>query len=182
MLTRIDVAFSRDAGRKVYVQHRLRRAGGATLRLARGRRHVYVCGDATHMAPDVHAALIGIVAEQGGLGREARRANICAACSATAATSATSTEHDRMTSTLKDIDRSRDVSQPLDKLGPDETLKADSDYLRGTIATSLADRITGAVAGERHQADEVLRHLPAGRPRHPRRAAAAEARAGLLAS
>jgi hypothetical protein len=43
-------------------------------------------------------------------------------------------------------DRSRDVSQPLDRLGPDETLKADSDYLRGTIKESLADEITAAVA------------------------------------
>jgi sulfite reductase (NADPH) hemoprotein beta-component len=43
-------------------------------------------------------------------------------------------------------DRSRDISQPLDSLGPDETLKADSDYLRGTIAVSLADDITAAVA------------------------------------
>jgi sulfite reductase (NADPH) hemoprotein beta-component len=42
-------------------------------------------------------------------------------------------------------DRSRDVSQPLDKLGPDETLKANSDYLRGTITQSLADEVTAAV-------------------------------------
>jgi sulfite reductase (NADPH) hemoprotein beta-component len=43
-------------------------------------------------------------------------------------------------------DRSRDLSQPLDRLGPDETLKAESDYLRGTIKESLADEITAAVA------------------------------------
>ena len=42
-------------------------------------------------------------------------------------------------------DRSRDVSQPLDKLGPDETLKANSNQLRGTITKSLFDPITGAV-------------------------------------
>lgn len=42
-------------------------------------------------------------------------------------------------------DRSRDVSQPLDRRGPDETLKADSDCLRGTIKQSLADDITAAV-------------------------------------
>ena len=46
------------------------------------------------------------------------------------------------------IDRSRDLSQPLDKLGPDERMKADSDYLRGTIAEGLLDRITGAVPGD----------------------------------
>lgn len=42
-------------------------------------------------------------------------------------------------------DRSRDLSQPLDKLGPDETLKANSDQLRGTIIESLADPITASV-------------------------------------
>jgi len=43
------------------------------------------------------------------------------------------------------LDRSRDLSQPLDKLGPDETLKANSRQLRGTINESLFDPITGAV-------------------------------------
>lgn len=43
-------------------------------------------------------------------------------------------------------DRSRDLSQALDRLGPDETLKANSDQLRGTIALSLLDPITGSVS------------------------------------
>ena len=43
------------------------------------------------------------------------------------------------------IDRSRDISQSVDRLGPDEGMKNKSDYLRGTIAASLLDRITGAV-------------------------------------
>jgi len=46
------------------------------------------------------------------------------------------------------VDRSTDLSQPLDKLGPDETLKANSDYLRGNIAHDLLDRITGGVTFE----------------------------------
>ena len=46
------------------------------------------------------------------------------------------------------IDRSADLSQPLERLGPDETLKANSDQLRGTIALSLLDRITGAVSAD----------------------------------
>ena len=49
-------------------------------------------------------------------------------------------------STLE-IDRSRDVSQPLEKLGPDETLKAGSDQLRGTIAAGLEAELTAAVPG-----------------------------------
>lgn len=46
------------------------------------------------------------------------------------------------------IDRSADLSQPLERLGPDENLKANSDQLRGTIALSLLDRITGAVSAD----------------------------------
>lgn len=42
-------------------------------------------------------------------------------------------------------DRSQDVSQPVERLGPDESLKAASDYLRGTINEGLLDRITGAI-------------------------------------
>jgi sulfite reductase (NADPH) hemoprotein beta-component len=47
--------------------------------------------------------------------------------------------------TTRTIDRSTDLSQSLDKLGPDETLKHNSDYLRGHIARDLLDRITGGV-------------------------------------
>ncbi|MFL6844466.1 MAG: assimilatory sulfite reductase (NADPH) hemoprotein subunit [Allosphingosinicella sp.] len=46
------------------------------------------------------------------------------------------------------IDRSTDLSQPLDRLGPDERLKYHSDYLRGTIDRSLLDRISGGVVFE----------------------------------
>jgi sulfite reductase (NADPH) hemoprotein beta-component len=44
-------------------------------------------------------------------------------------------------------DRSRDLSQPLERLSADETLKANSDQLRGTIAEGLLDEVTGAVPG-----------------------------------
>ena len=46
------------------------------------------------------------------------------------------------------IDRSTDLSQPLDRLGPDERPKYDSYYLRGTIDTGLLDRISGGVRFE----------------------------------
>ena len=46
------------------------------------------------------------------------------------------------------IDRSTDISQPVEKLGPDEALKLHSDQLRGTIATALLDQITGGVTFE----------------------------------
>jgi len=46
------------------------------------------------------------------------------------------------------IDRSRDLSQPLENLHPNEAGKAKSDYLRGTIAESLSEPLTGAVREE----------------------------------
>ena len=56
-----------------------------------------------------------------------------------------------MTKTI-DLDRSADLSQPLDRLGPDEQLKQNSDYLRGNIALDLVDRITAGVTFENNAA------------------------------
>ncbi|MEM1261171.1 MAG: assimilatory sulfite reductase (NADPH) flavoprotein subunit [Pseudomonadota bacterium] len=66
VLTRMDVAFSRDQTAKIYVQDRLREHGTDVFAWLQRGAHLYVCGDATSMAPDVHAALIDIVAT--GLG------------------------------------------------------------------------------------------------------------------
>ena len=45
-------------------------------------------------------------------------------------------------------DRSRDRSQPLEKLHANERLKAASSFLRGTIAEGLEDPITGSISSE----------------------------------
>jgi sulfite reductase (NADPH) flavoprotein alpha-component len=58
VLTRLDTAFSRDGPEKVYVQHRLIDRAHELTRWIDEGAHVYVCGDAAHMAPDVHASLI----------------------------------------------------------------------------------------------------------------------------
>lgn len=50
-----------------------------------------------------------------------------------------------------EIDRSQDLSQPVEKLHPNEKIKAESDYLRGTITKSLDDPITGALVGNDHE-------------------------------
>ena len=47
---------------------------------------------------------------------------------------------------MADVDRSTDLSQPLDRLGPDERLKRDSDHLRGEIALDLLDRVSAGVS------------------------------------
>ncbi|HXS28624.1 MAG TPA: assimilatory sulfite reductase (NADPH) flavoprotein subunit [Steroidobacteraceae bacterium] len=70
LLTRMDVAFSRDQSSKVYVQHRMLEQGAELWRWIEDGAYVYVCGDAQHMAPDVHEALLKVVAEHGGLDEE----------------------------------------------------------------------------------------------------------------
>ena len=70
----IDLAFSRDQGQKVYVQNRLKEKGRDVYAWLEGGGHLYVCGDATRMAPDVHNALIDIVATHGGKSTEDAKA------------------------------------------------------------------------------------------------------------
>ncbi|MFX4228327.1 MAG: diflavin oxidoreductase [Porticoccaceae bacterium] len=65
LLSRLDVAFSRDGPEKVYVQHRIREAGTEFWRWLEDGAHIYVCGDANAMAPDVHEALIDVVSTHG---------------------------------------------------------------------------------------------------------------------
>lgn len=69
-LSRLDLAFSRDASRKTYVQHRLREQGREVHAWLRDGAYLYVCGDSAHMARDVHEALLEIVARHGGLSTE----------------------------------------------------------------------------------------------------------------
>ncbi len=60
-LARLDVAFSRDQAERRYVQHVLRERGRELVEWIDGGAHLYVCGDATRMAKDVHQALIEIL-------------------------------------------------------------------------------------------------------------------------
>ncbi|KXT56607.1 molybdopterin-dependent oxidoreductase [Gordonia sp. PS3] len=67
VLTRLDTAFSRDQPEKVYVQHLMRERAPEIWEWLRRGAHVYVCGDAKHMARDVDDTLKQIVAEHGRL-------------------------------------------------------------------------------------------------------------------
>jgi sulfite reductase (NADPH) flavoprotein alpha-component len=71
LLTRMDVAFSRDRAEKVYVQNRLKEKAAELYAWLEEGAHLYVCGDAAHMAPDVHAALLALIQDQGHVGPEA---------------------------------------------------------------------------------------------------------------
>lgn len=69
-LHRLDLAFSRDQAQKVYVQHKLREHGRELFAWLENGAHLYVCGDATRMAKDVHAALLDAIATHGGKSAE----------------------------------------------------------------------------------------------------------------
>nr|WP_246584994.1 sulfite reductase flavoprotein subunit alpha [[Mycobacterium] fortunisiensis] len=75
-LTRLDLAFSRDQETKVYVQHRMRENATELFAWLQDGAHLYVCGDADHMAKDVDAALHEIIAESGGLDADAAHAYV----------------------------------------------------------------------------------------------------------
>ena len=66
LLSRWDLAFSRDQPHKVYVQDRMREQGKRLHEWLEEGARLYVCGDALHMAGDVERALHEIVAEHGG--------------------------------------------------------------------------------------------------------------------
>jgi len=69
-LHHLDLAFSRDAAPRTHVQHKLREHGRALYAWLDDGAHLYVCGDATRMAKDVHATLLDVLVEHGGIDRE----------------------------------------------------------------------------------------------------------------
>jgi len=66
-LTRLDLAFSRDQERKVYVQDRMREHASTLWSWLEQGAHFYVCGDAKRMAKDVDSTLRSILMSEGGL-------------------------------------------------------------------------------------------------------------------
>ncbi|MFB5676164.1 assimilatory sulfite reductase (NADPH) flavoprotein subunit [Paenibacillus terreus] len=70
VLTRMDVAFSRDSDQKVYVQHRMLEKSHDLYQWLQEGAYIYVCGDEKKMAHDVHAALGTILEQEGGLSPE----------------------------------------------------------------------------------------------------------------
>jgi len=70
VLSQLDVAFSRDAGRKTYVQHRMHERSRDLFAWLEEGAHLYVCGDEKAMAKDVHEALLQIIEREGDLTRD----------------------------------------------------------------------------------------------------------------
>lgn len=70
LLTRIDLAWSRDQADKIYVQDKLREQGAELWNWIQQGAHIYVCGDANRMAKDVEQVLLDVVAEHGAMDTE----------------------------------------------------------------------------------------------------------------
>jgi sulfite reductase (NADPH) flavoprotein alpha-component len=66
LLTRLDLAWSRDQAEKVYVQNRMLEHAAEFYAWLEAGAHFYVCGDASRMAKDVDAALHTIIERAGG--------------------------------------------------------------------------------------------------------------------
>jgi sulfite reductase (NADPH) flavoprotein alpha-component len=76
VLTRLDTAFSRDQGSKVYVQDRITENGSELFAWLRDGAFLYVCGDAKRMAADVDRALRSVIARHGGTSVDEARARL----------------------------------------------------------------------------------------------------------
>ncbi|WP_235435893.1 bifunctional nitrate reductase/sulfite reductase flavoprotein subunit alpha [Mycobacterium sp. EPa45] len=72
-LNRLDLAFSRDQRRRIYVQDTMIDNGAQLWAWLQDGAHLYVCGDATAMARDVDIALDTIIQTHGHLGADAAR-------------------------------------------------------------------------------------------------------------
>jgi sulfite reductase (NADPH) flavoprotein alpha-component len=70
VLSRIDTAFSRDQGEKIYVQQRMTENDAELYAWLEAGAHFYVCGDASRMAKDVDAALHTVIERAGGKSAE----------------------------------------------------------------------------------------------------------------
>ncbi len=69
-LTRMDVAFSRDTDKKVYVQHKMLLHAKEIYEWLESGAYFYVCGAKEPMSVDVEKALMQIIGEQSGKGNE----------------------------------------------------------------------------------------------------------------
>jgi sulfite reductase (NADPH) flavoprotein alpha-component len=70
-LTRMDVAFSRDTPKKLYVQDKMWEKRNDLVEWLDGGAHFYVCGDAKAMAKDVRATLVRAYGDVKALAPEA---------------------------------------------------------------------------------------------------------------
>ncbi len=71
VVQRMDLAFSRDQEKKVYVQHKLRERADTLLEWLDGGAALYVCGAKDPMSRDVEAEILSIIQDKKGLSLDA---------------------------------------------------------------------------------------------------------------
>jgi len=67
ILSKVDVAFSRDQKEKIYVQHRLKEKADEVYQWLSNGAVIYICGDRKNMARDVQQALVEIISQKEGI-------------------------------------------------------------------------------------------------------------------
>lgn len=70
LLTKLDLAFSRDQAEKIYVQDRMLESAEQLFAWLEQGAYFFICGDAYYMAKDVDKALHTIIEQQGGLSEQ----------------------------------------------------------------------------------------------------------------
>ncbi|MFT3935182.1 MAG: flavodoxin domain-containing protein [Chitinophagaceae bacterium] len=65
VLTKINLAFSRDQAEKIYVQHRMWEQGAELYNWIQSGAHIYLCGKKDPMSVDVEHAIMGIIEKFG---------------------------------------------------------------------------------------------------------------------
>ena len=73
ILTKLDLAFSRDQKEKVYVQHKMLESSKKFFKWLEDGAYIYVCGDAKFMAKDVDKAIHEIIQKEGHLKPESAK-------------------------------------------------------------------------------------------------------------
>ena len=69
-LSKLDVAFSRDTDQKVYVQHRITENSEQFNQWLENGAVIYICGDESKMAKDVHEAIKSVLKKEQNLSDE----------------------------------------------------------------------------------------------------------------
>ncbi|KAF0985083.1 hypothetical protein FDP41_000122 [Naegleria fowleri] len=71
VISLLDVAFSRDQGSKVYVQHKLEARSEELFNLLNNGAYFYICGDAKYMAKDVEKVILNSIQKYGKMDEKA---------------------------------------------------------------------------------------------------------------